>query len=217
MFGMKTHLRIGAAALAVALLLFSTASAADAADVRKRRQPKDLSPALKEALFDTLSGAVQPFFGEEDRKKAEGKPYVELQEDLVQYLPNYGPGGQVIVSVKMGGAEWDPSRPETSKGAATGRLKYLVMSYQLKGGKWVEYKKPRWQTQDLGAKGAAKITADRKRRDERQAALDAKKAAEAAAKAAAEKARREREAAGTAAKAAPVSRPADESAPARPN
>ncbi|MGH8677709.1 MAG: hypothetical protein ACREUQ_05080 [Burkholderiales bacterium] len=150
-------------------------------------------------MFDTLSEATQPFFSEEEKKKADGKPYVDLRSDMVQYLPNYGSGGRVIVSVKLGGAEYDPSSKASSKGTATGKLRYLVLSYTLKDGRWVEYKKPKWQEQNLGAKAATKITADRTRRDEREAALEARKAA--AAKAAADKAAVEKAAAEAAAKA----------------
>jgi hypothetical protein len=185
---MKALLNLSAAALAVALLFLAFAPAAHAADIRKSRQPKDLSPAQKDSLFDAISETTQPFFNEEEKKRAEGKLWIDLRPDLVQYLPNYGPGGRVVVSVKLGGAEYDPKSKETTKGAATGKLKYLVFSYTAKNGRWVEYKKPRWQTQDLGVKGATKITADRKRRDEQEAALEAKKAAADAAKAAAARA-----------------------------
>ncbi|MGH7865937.1 MAG: hypothetical protein ACREQB_13175 [Candidatus Binataceae bacterium] len=183
---MKSVFNIGVAAFAAALLIVALAPGVHAADIRKSRQARDLSAAQKEALFDTLSDATQPFFAEEEKKKADGKPYVDLRYDMVQYLPNYGSGGRVIVSVKLGGAEYDPASKASSKGAATGKLRYLVLSYSFKDRRWVEYKKPKWQEQNLGAKAATKITADRTRRDEREAALEARKAA--AAKAAADKA-----------------------------
>lgn len=196
---MKSVLNIGAVALAAALVFLALVPSAHAADIRKSRQAKDLSAAQKEALFDTLSDATQTFFAEEEKKKADGKPYVDLRPDMVQYLPNYGSGGRVIVSVKLGGAEYDPTSKASSKGAATGKLRYLVLSYTLKDGRWVEYKKPKWQEQNLGAKAATKMTADRTRRDVREAALEARKAA--AAKAAADKAAAAKAAAEAAAKA----------------
>ena len=69
----------------------------------------------------------------EDQKKMSGKPYTDFVPKF-EYLPNYGPNGQLsTVSVKLGGAEYDPTDKSTTKGKATGKLKYLVFSYTTPG------------------------------------------------------------------------------------
>lgn len=149
--------------------VFVAAVAARGADLRRSRHPKDLSPQLKEQLVDTLSERAQAFIAAEERKREERKPYVDLQTKF-EYLPNPAIGGNTVVSVKLGGAVYDPTSRVTPKGAATGKLKYLVLTYSLVKGKWVEIKKPKWEVQDLGAEGAEKMTAGVKRAADRRAA-----------------------------------------------
>ncbi len=91
----------------------------------------------------------------------------------------------MVVSVKLGGAEYTPVKGATGKGKATGTLKYLVFTYALDNGKWVELNKPKWEHQDLGAEAAKKMTASAERAEKRKAAIAAR---QAALKAAAEKA-----------------------------
>ncbi len=63
----------------------------------------------------------------------------------------------------MGGAEYNPVKNQPGKGTSTGRLKYLVFTYSLSNGKWVELHKPKWETQELGAEAAKKMTASAQR------------------------------------------------------
>jgi hypothetical protein len=186
---MKTIVTINAAALAAAFLLLA-ALPVHAVDFRHPRAMRDLSPALLQSLEDKLSEEAGSYFNAEDDKKAKGQHYVDLQQKF-EYLPNYGPHGQLIVSAKMGGAEYDPSKPGSSKGASTGTLKYLVFTYALSKGKWSEVSKPRWESQSLGAKAAKQMTENIARGDQRKAATEKAaqtKAAAAAAAAAAQKA-----------------------------
>jgi len=159
--------------------------AAFAFDASYHREPKDLSPSLAAKLTQQVSDEAEPYLGQEDEKKSSGETYVDLQSKY-EYLPNSGPDGQMIVSVKLGGAEYQPIKGDAGKGKATGRLKYLVFSYALdnRNGKWVETAKPKWETQDLGAAAAKKMTASAQRAEKRKAAILAR---QAALKAAAEK------------------------------
>ncbi len=151
---------VAAALITAAALYFSLcSSAAYAVDMRQRRQPKDLPPAVRNQLSDMLSEKVEPYLEAEEDKKRKGQPYTDLQPKF-EYLPTYGPGGTTVVSAKLGGAEYNPAKPAKSdKGAATGKLKYLVFTYALQNGKWIEYKKPKWESQDLGAAAGKKMTA----------------------------------------------------------
>lgn len=165
-----TRRRLGAIAAGVAMgAILLTAGAARAADLRRLRHPKDLSPQLKEQLADTLSDRTETFFAAEQRKHEEGKPYVDLQSKF-EYLPSPSLNGNTVVSAKLGGAEYNPASHATPKGAATGKLKYLVLTYALVKGKWVEIRKPKWEVQDLGAEGAKKMTASAERASARRAA-----------------------------------------------
>jgi hypothetical protein len=168
----------------VAASIFSAPlSPARAIDFRKPPQQRDLAPSLRENLTDTLSGKAGPYLSAEEEKKNQGKTYTDLQQKF-QYLPNYGANGQVVVSAKLGGAEYTPIKGTAGKGKATGRLKYLVFTYSLVNNKWVETKKPKWETQDLGAEGAKKMTASAARAEKyRQAKEAMKKRSEAAQKA----------------------------------
>jgi len=159
---MKQVLMTGAVALAAALMFISPAgvSVASAQDyvMRRVRQPKDIPEALRKSLDDKVSEDAAPFLDQEDRNKMDGKPYTDFVPKF-EYLPNYGPNGELsTVSVKLGGAEYDPTSKATTKGAATGKLKYLVFSYTRQGGKWIPLGKPKWESQDLGKLAAQQMT-----------------------------------------------------------
>jgi hypothetical protein len=188
--GMKLSFVMGAAAMAAALF-FIASPAAHAMDFRHAREQRDLSPALKQSLSDKVSDDAAPYFNAEDEKKAKKEPYADLQEKY-EYLPNWGPHNQLsTVSVKLGGAVYDPTKPGSSKGAATGTLKYLVLTYVYHNGKWVEISKPKWEVQNLGATAGKQMTENIARGDKNKAVREkATKvhAAAAAAAAAAQKA-----------------------------
>ena len=71
-----------------------------------------------------------PYFDEQDEKKAKGQVYIDLLQKF-EYLPTYGPHNHLVVSCKLGGVEYNPVKPGTNKGLATGNLKYLVFAYAL--------------------------------------------------------------------------------------
>ena len=159
---MKRFVANSAVVLAAALLflpsLTSTASAQNYV-MRRVRQPKDIPDALRKTLDDKVSEDAGPYLDQEDRNKMDGKPYTDFVPKF-EYLPNYGPDGQLsTVSVKLGGAEYDPKSKATTKGAATGKLKYLVFSYSREGSRWVELSKPKWESQDLGKMAGKQMTA----------------------------------------------------------
>ncbi len=178
-----------AVTLAATAPLFSgRTQSALAFDARYHREPKNLPPKLASSLAERVSGEAGSYLDKEEQKHQTGERYVDLQPKF-EYLPNYGPGGSLVVSVKLGGAEYQPIKDQTGKGKATGKLKYLVFTYALQKGKWVEFNKPKWESQDLGATAAKKMTASAARAEKRKAALAArqealKKAAEKAQKAA---------------------------------
>jgi hypothetical protein len=182
---MKIATTISAAAIAAALVFPAMASRAFGYDFsRPMREQKDLSPAMIQSLESHLSDESEPYFDEQDKKKADGQVYVDLQQKF-EYLPTYGPHHQVTVSAKLGGAEYDPKKPGSSKGAATGTLRYLVFTYALQNGKWVEIAKPKWEKQSLGAAAGAQMTNNIARGDKRQASQEKAMQAHAAAAAAA--------------------------------
>src|SRR5215471_9166851 len=181
---MRTFIMSAAAVLAAALFTLGAFQSAWAVDFRNPRAQRDLTPALQRSLTDKISDEAGPYFDEQDRKKAAGKPYVDLQQKF-EYLPNYGPHGQLVVSVKLGGVEYDPSKPGSSKGASTGTLKYLVFTYALSKNTWVEMNKPKWEQQALGAKAAEQMTKNQARGDQRKTAIEKAKQTKAAAAAAA--------------------------------
>jgi len=90
----------------------------------------------------------------------------------VRVLPNYGPQGLSTVSVKLGGAEYDPTSKATTKGAATGKLKYLVFSYTRQGSKWIPLGKPKWESQDLGKLAGEQMTGHQKIGDHNKAIVE---------------------------------------------
>jgi hypothetical protein len=184
---MKNQLAKSAVAIAAALFLFLNARPASAVDPRHMRQQKDLPPELQRSLEDMLSDVVAPYFEAEEKKHGEHKVFTDLQQKF-EYLPNWGPHGQLVVSAKMGGAEYDPTKPGSSKGAATGMLRYLVFTYSLQKGKWVEAAKPKWEHEDLGVAAGKQMTGNIARGDQRKTVIQQtmqKRAASAAAAAAA--------------------------------
>jgi hypothetical protein len=183
---MKLFRIAAAAALTLAILALAAAPPAAAFDASMHREPKDLTPSLQSKLTDQVSDEAGPYLDKESEKHSNGEQYVDLQPKF-EYLPNYGPHGSMVVSVKLGGAEYQPVKGQSGKGKATGRLKYLVFTYSLQKGKWIEVAKPRWETQDLGPAAARKMTASAERAEKRKAAIEAR---QAALKAAAEKAQK---------------------------
>src|SRR5271169_6783750 len=123
-------------AVALAAALFFPPNASRAYDLQHARAQKDLTPALQQSLQDKLSDVSGPYFDEQDEKKAKGQVYIDFMQKF-EYLPTYGPHNHLVVSCKLGGVEYDPSRKGTTKGLATGNLKYLVFNYALESGKWV--------------------------------------------------------------------------------
>jgi len=170
---MKRILSVLMTALVVVAICAPISYAQMGSPVQRRvRQPKDISPALQKSLTDQVSDDAFPYIDKENEKKAKGEVYTDLQEKY-EYLPNYQPGGGVIASVKLGGAEYDPKDKTTSKGASTGRLRYLVFSYSLQKNKWVQIAKPKWETQDLGKAAGEKMTQHISAADKRKAAQEA--------------------------------------------
>jgi hypothetical protein len=165
---MKLRTIISAAAMAAAFF-FTMLPAARAIDFRHAREQRDLPPALRQSLSDKVGEDAGPYLDAEDAKKAKKEPYADLQEKY-EYLPNWGPHNQLsTVSVKLGGAVYDPTKPGSSKGAATGTLKYLVFSYVLHNGKWVMISKPKWEQQALGAAAGKQMTDNIARGDKNKA------------------------------------------------
>lgn len=183
---MKIRYITSAAALIAAALLFSPANIQPlhAQALPHHRVQQDLTPALQRTLTDKVSDEAGPYLDEQDQRRNEKKTYTDLQQKF-EYLPSYGPHHQLTCSVKLGGVEYDPTKPGSSKGAATGTLKYLVFSYALVNGKWVEMAKPKWEQQALGAAAGRKMTGNIARGDARAQAQQKAAAAHAAAAAAA--------------------------------
>jgi hypothetical protein len=189
------HSTTSAVALSAALFFSafspSTTPSAYAMDMQHARAQKDLTPALQQSLQDMLSEVSGPYFDAEEAKKAKNQKYLDLQQKF-EYLPTYGPHGALVVSCKLGGVEYDPSKKGgTAKGFATGKLKYLVFTYALDNGQWVSVAKPKWESQDLGVAGGAQMRQNLARGEQRKAAMQKTAqthAAAAAAAAAAQKA-----------------------------
>jgi hypothetical protein len=188
------HSTTSAVALSAALFFSafspSTTPSAYAMDMQHARAQKDLTPALQQSLQDMLSEVSGPYFDAEEAKKAKNQKYLDLQQKF-EYLPTYGPHGALVVSCKLGGVEYDPTKPGTAKGSPTGMLKYLVFTYALQNKKWVSVAKPKWEEQDLGPEGRKKMTEGLQRGEARKAAIEKTQkthAAAAAAAAAAQKA-----------------------------
>jgi hypothetical protein len=180
---MKQVLAISAVAMAAALFFpgafggtGASIASAQTYTMRRVRQPKDIPDSLRKSLDDKVSEDAGPYLDQEDQKKMSGKPYTDFVPKF-EYLPNYGPNGQLsTVSVKLGGAEYDPTNKATTKGKATGKLKYLVFSYRREGSKWVPIAKPKWETQDLGKLAASQMTEHQKVGDHNKAIVEKYKA-----------------------------------------
>ncbi len=158
--------------LALAFMMLAGSASAQRYVMRRTRQPKDLPAGLQQSLQDKVSEDAGPYLDKEDEKKNSGQPYTDLQQKF-EYLPTYGPGGSLSCSVKLGGAEYDPKSKASSKGAATGKLKYLVFSYARTGNKWVAMGKPKWESQDLGKAAGKEMTSHISGADKRKAAMEA--------------------------------------------
>jgi len=159
---MKRIVLISAVALGAALFFLGSIGAPPASAqkyvMRRFRQPKDIPPALQNSLHDKVSEDGGALPRQRGREKRTGKPYTDFVPKF-EYLPNYGPGGELsTISVKLGGAEYNPGSKVTTKGAATGKLNYLVFSYSRQGSKFVPLGKPKWESQDLGKQAGAEMT-----------------------------------------------------------
>jgi hypothetical protein len=192
---MKTLKILSAVALAAAFFFPLNVSPANAYDLQHARAQKDLTRALQQSLEDKLSDVTGPYFDEQDQKKAKGQVYIDLLQKF-EYLPTYGPHNHLVVSCKLGGVEYNPVKPGTTKGLATGNLKYLVFTYALENGQWVSVTKPKWETQNLGAAGAAQMRKNLARGEQRQATMEKSAETHAAAAAAAAAAQRAADRAG---------------------
>jgi hypothetical protein len=186
---MKNFKILSAVALAAALFFPLVESRAHAMDLQHARAQKDLTPALQQSLQDKLSDVSGPYFDEQDGKKAKGQIYIDLLQKF-EYLPTYGPHNHLVVSCKLGGVEYDPTKKGTAKGLATGKLKYLVFTYALDGGQWVSVAKPKWESQDLGLAGTKQMNQNLARGEQRKAAMQKTAEAHAAAAAAAAQAQK---------------------------
>jgi hypothetical protein len=193
---MKNLKTLSAVALAAALSFSAYAPRVQAYDLQHARAQKDLTPALQQSLQDKLSDVTGSYFDEQDEKKAKNQVYIDLQQKF-EYLPTYGPHNHLVVSCKLGGVEYDPSKKGgTAKGLATGKLKYLVFTYALDNGQWVSVAKPKWESQDLGVAGAKQMRENLARSEQHKAAMQKSAQTHAAAAAAAAAAQRAADRAG---------------------
>ena len=193
---MKNLKTLSAVALAAALSFSGYTSRVYAYDLQHARAQKDLTPALQQSLQDKLSDVTGPYFDEQDEKKARNQVYIDLQQKF-EYLPTYGPHNHLVVSCKLGGVEYDPTKKGgTAKGLATGKLKYLVFTYALDGGQWISVAKPKWESQDLGVAGAKQMRENLQRSEQHKAAMQKSAQTHAAAAAAAAAAQRAADRAG---------------------
>jgi hypothetical protein len=147
--GLRRGLLLAAGCLAAAIafgLALPHAAAAQA-----------LSHAQLQALNDKLSTEFGYYLGAEEERHADGKSYVDLSQRF-EYMPSRGRGGGIVVHAKCAGAEYVPNKGEMTKGIATGKIKYLLFTYELRHGEWTEIGKPQWQTQSLGRAAAERMT-----------------------------------------------------------
>jgi|SRR6516162_2034592 hypothetical protein len=113
--------------------------------------PKNpLTPAVRQALQQTVSDDTDKFLAEEDGKKNDGKPYVDLYAAKMKYMPSTEKG-VTSCTVRLEAPEYKPSKDPTSKGIKTGVTKTLVLKYKLDGQKWAQTAEPAWE--DASAKG----------------------------------------------------------------
>ena len=150
---MKRILATSAVALAAALFFLGLGTIGTARSHRRRTtrcagcaSPRTFRQDFRSRSTIRYRKMPAPYLDQEDQKKMSGKPYTDFVPKF-EYLPNYGPNGQLsTVSVKLGGAEYDPTDKSTTKGKATGKLKYLVFSYTRQGSKWMPIAQPKWET-----------------------------------------------------------------------
>ena len=128
-----------------------------------------LSHAQLQALNDKLSTEFGYYLGAEEERHADGKSYIDLSQRF-EYMPSRGRGGGVVVHAKCAGAEYVPNKGEMTKGIATGKIKYLLFTYELRHGEWTEIGKPQWQTQSLGRAAAQRMTEAAERDEAAEAA-----------------------------------------------
>lgn len=144
-------------------------------------QPATLTPKLKNELTDRVWDEAQYYMAAEQKKQEDKQTYVDLKP-MFEFLPSVAPDGGLVVSVKLGGVQYNAGESGSSKGAATGTMKYLVFTYRLEHGKWVEIRKPKWESQHMGRRAASELTKHIREADQERAALKAKKEREAAEK-----------------------------------
>lgn len=117
-------------------------------------QPKNpLTPAVRQALQQTVTDDTDKFLAEEDEKKNDGKPYVDLYAAKMKYIPSTT-GGVTSCIVRLEAPEYKPSKNPTSKASKTGATKTLVLKYKLDGQKWVQTSDPGWEDASANAAGA---------------------------------------------------------------
>jgi len=124
---------------------------------RARPAPRNpLTPALRTKLAQTVSYESEIYLSRESEKKAEGKPYVDLEDAKFVYLPSMS-GGKVRVTARLEGAEYRPHQGDVeSKGTPTGRRRALVFEYRLDGSRWIEVAPPKWRYLRPPPRGAAR-------------------------------------------------------------
>ena len=152
---MKRILATSAVALAAALFFpLGMLAVRIAMDLRTGARPRIFRRDFRSRSTIRYRKMPGPTSTRRTRRKP-GKPYTDFVPKF-EYLPNYGPNGHLAVSVKLGGAEYDPTEQINTKGKATGKLKYLVFSYTRQGSKWVPIAQPKWETQDLGKRAPSR-------------------------------------------------------------
>jgi hypothetical protein len=142
---------IGLAALAArtAMLLLRPAGKIAVPHTRPAYSRPDLARELSAQLNDAVARELEPFARDQAMKKLRGEPYVDLNSKF-EYAPAYGFGGRVAISVMVGG----PMRTTLSglsgvaRTATSQQVRYLVFTYALVEGRWVELSKPRWETRE---------------------------------------------------------------------
>lgn len=158
MSGIRRGLAASAAGSAlIGLMTLAAPMRAAAFGTPRAVAAQTLTPAQYKALNDKLSDELAFYLGAEDEKHSDGKPYVDF-DSRFEYMPSRGAGGEYVIHAKVGGAEYVPDKGEITKGIATGKIKYLLFTYALRHGQWVEIAKPQWHAQALGRKAARRMT-----------------------------------------------------------
>ena len=82
----------------------------------------------------------------------DGKPYTDFVPKF-EYLPNYGPNGQLsTVSVKLGGAEYDPTSKVNHQGRGDREAQISGLQLYASGEQVGADLAAKWESQDLGKK-----------------------------------------------------------------